>query len=93
MMVAPFGRTASSGRSIREVVEGYLDCGNPGSGFARIRCQVSRTEHFPALLREMGGLSRQLRLGQHQAVNAEARMPLLLCESRNRQKTTMIEQQ
>jgi len=26
---------------IKEVVEKYLDCGNPKCGFARIRCQLS----------------------------------------------------
>ena len=32
--------------AIREVVERYLDCGNPRSGFARIRCPDCRGEHL-----------------------------------------------
>ena len=31
---------------IKDVVEKYLDCGNPRSGFARIRCPRCRTEHL-----------------------------------------------
>ena len=31
---------------IKEVVERYLDCGNPRCGFARIRCPRCRTEHL-----------------------------------------------
>jgi ribosomal protein S27E len=31
---------------VKEVVEKYLDCGNPRSGFARIRCPRCRTEHL-----------------------------------------------
>lgn len=85
------GRPVSSGRSIREVVEGYLDFGNPGSGFARIRCPVCRTEHLLVLLLDMGGPSLRLRLRPHQAVNAEARMPLLLWESRSQRETTINE--
>ena len=36
---------------VKEVVERYLDCGNPRSGFARIRCPRCWAEHllmFPA---------------------------------------------
>jgi ribosomal protein S27E len=32
--------------NIREVVERYLDCGNPRCGFARIRCPDCHTEHL-----------------------------------------------
>jgi hypothetical protein len=31
---------------IKEVVERYLDCGNPRCGFARIRCPYCHTEHL-----------------------------------------------
>ena len=31
---------------VQEVVERYLDCGNPRSGFARIRCPDCRAEHL-----------------------------------------------
>ena len=31
---------------VREVVEKYLDCGNPRSGFARIRCPDRREERI-----------------------------------------------
>jgi ribosomal protein S27E len=31
---------------VKEVVERYLDCGNPRSGFARIRCPDCRREHL-----------------------------------------------
>jgi hypothetical protein len=31
---------------VKEVVERYLDCGNPCSGFARIRCPDCRGEHL-----------------------------------------------
>jgi len=31
---------------VKEVVEKYLDCGNPRCGFARIRCPRCRTEHL-----------------------------------------------
>jgi len=31
---------------IKEVVERYLDCGNPRCGFARIRCPGCRTERL-----------------------------------------------
>jgi ribosomal protein S27E len=31
---------------VREVVERYLDCGNPRSGFARIRCSDCHSEHL-----------------------------------------------
>jgi len=31
---------------VQEVVELYLDCGNPRSGFARIRCPDCRAEHL-----------------------------------------------
>ena len=31
---------------VREVVERYLDCGNPRSGFARIRCPDCHGEHL-----------------------------------------------
>jgi ribosomal protein S27E len=31
---------------IHEVVERYLDCGNPRSGFARIRCPDCHAEHL-----------------------------------------------
>jgi hypothetical protein len=31
---------------IKDVVERYLDCGNPRCGFARIRCPDCHTEHF-----------------------------------------------
>jgi ribosomal protein S27E len=31
---------------IKDVVEKYLDCGNPRCGFARIRCPRCRTEHL-----------------------------------------------
>jgi hypothetical protein len=31
---------------VKEVVERYLDCGNPKRGFARIRCPRCRTEHL-----------------------------------------------
>ena len=31
---------------VREVVEKYLDCGNPRSGFARIRCPDCREERI-----------------------------------------------
>jgi ribosomal protein S27E len=31
---------------VKEVVERYLDCGNPRCGFARIRCPDCRTEHL-----------------------------------------------
>jgi hypothetical protein len=31
---------------VKEVVEKYLDCGNPRCGFARIRCRRCRTEHL-----------------------------------------------
>ena len=31
---------------VKEVVERYLDCGNPRSGFARIRCPDCRSEHL-----------------------------------------------
>jgi len=31
---------------IKEVVERYLDCGNPHCGFARIRCPHCRAEHL-----------------------------------------------
>jgi len=31
---------------VREVVEKYLDCGNPRSGFARIRCPDCHAEHL-----------------------------------------------
>ena len=33
---------------VREVVERYLDCGNPRSGFARIRCPDCHGEHLLA---------------------------------------------
>jgi len=36
---------------VKEVVERYLNCGNPRSGFARIRCPRCWAEHllmFPA---------------------------------------------
>jgi hypothetical protein len=32
---------------IKEVVERYLDCGNPRCGFARIRCPDCQAEHLP----------------------------------------------
>ena len=31
---------------VKEVVERYLDCGNPRCGFARIRCPCCRAEHL-----------------------------------------------
>ncbi|MBP7707714.1 MAG: transposase zinc-binding domain-containing protein [Candidatus Aminicenantes bacterium] len=31
---------------VKEVVERYLDCGNPRSGFARIRCPDCHGEHL-----------------------------------------------
>jgi hypothetical protein len=31
---------------VKEVVERYLDCGNPKCGFARVRCPDCRTEHL-----------------------------------------------
>jgi len=31
---------------VKEVVERYLDCGNPRSGFARIRCPDCHSEHL-----------------------------------------------
>jgi hypothetical protein len=31
---------------IKEVVERYLDCGNPRCGFARIRCPDCKEEHL-----------------------------------------------
>ena len=31
---------------VKDVVEKYLDCGNPRSGFARIRCPRCRAEHL-----------------------------------------------
>jgi hypothetical protein len=31
---------------VREIVEKYLDCGNPRCGFARIRCPRCRTAHL-----------------------------------------------
>jgi len=31
---------------VKEVVERYLDCGNPRRGFTRIRCPDCFTEHF-----------------------------------------------
>ncbi len=31
---------------IKEVVERYLDCGNPRSGFARVRCADCRAEYL-----------------------------------------------
>jgi len=31
---------------VKDVVEKYFDCGNPRSGFARIRCPRCRTEHL-----------------------------------------------
>jgi len=34
------------GPVIKEVVERYLDCGNPKCGFARIRCPSCGTEHL-----------------------------------------------
>jgi ribosomal protein S27E len=34
---------------VKEVVEKYLDCGNPRSGFARIRCPDCREERFVML--------------------------------------------
>ena len=33
---------------VREVLEKYLDCGNPRCGFARIRCPRCRTDHLIA---------------------------------------------
>ena len=32
--------------TVKEVVERYLDCGNPRSGFARIRCPDCHGEHL-----------------------------------------------
>jgi hypothetical protein len=37
---------------IKEVVERYLDCGNPRSGFARIRCPDCHAEHLLTLAAE-----------------------------------------
>jgi hypothetical protein len=34
---------------VREVVEKYLDCGNPRCGFARIRCPLCRTACVAAI--------------------------------------------
>ena len=31
---------------VKEVAERYLDCGNPGCGFAGIRCPHCRAEHL-----------------------------------------------
>src|SRR4030042_1529550 len=31
---------------VKEVVEKYLDCGNPRCGFARIRCPACRAEYL-----------------------------------------------
>lgn len=31
---------------VKDVVEKYLDCGNPRCGFARIRCPRCHTEHL-----------------------------------------------
>jgi len=31
---------------VKEVVEKYLDCGNPRCGFARVRCRACRTEYL-----------------------------------------------